>query len=432
MLALFPRAPALSPELSRLVAAAVNPRHGLITELYEEYPQGRNNGICMVHAMLASPAYFRANAPSGARVPDNGIGASFDREGAYWAAIGEACERYSASLYWPDTMRHASGALLGDSAIDLKPLIRVGRPEICAYDHHVGRQWVRGRDLLAGRPVYVPAAMTYLGYETETPTEIICQNDSTGLACGTDLNDACLRGLCELIERDAFAANWLLQRRAPRLTFSADDLARLSPPVREALNSSSRRLTAFYLAQSFGVHVVMTVIEADGIGVIAASASASLVRAVEKAVAEALHGWAGACKARPQGVVRALEDIRSPSDHIRFYLSPERFALIADLFRGDDRMAFADAFATERSEHSAAGIAAELATVGLRATVIDLTSADIADLGFKVARVVVPGFQPLVFGQWCMAAPDTRRIDAWRTYWRLPTGPLNPHPHPFP
>ncbi len=427
----FLQATSISRDLSAIVARTAHHGHGLITDLYEEVPIGDVGGLRLVHAKLASPLYFRGNAPKPGRMADSGIGAGFDREAAYWSAIGEAVERYAGTIYWRDALLSASALTLGEGAIDLKPLIRVARPGVAAFDAQASRYWMRGIDLASGASRLVPAAMACLAYEAETPAEAIVQDDSTGLACGQGFADAALRALCERLERDAFAATWLLERRAPRIIFSARDLEGLSAGCQRVLTHRNFGMHVFYLAESFGVHVVASVTRsASGVGVVAAAASPSLDRAIEKAAAEGMHAWISARKLAGQPVVETVACLNSPADHARYYLRPDRFAIVASLFGGEDTVAYSalrtGAIADmDRITHA-------LADAGLAATAVDLTTDDVAELGFRVVRVVVPGLQPLVFGPACVVAPDPRRLDQWRATWGLPQGPLNPHPHPFP
>ena len=67
--------------------------------------------------------------------------------------------------------------------------------------------------------------------------------------------------------------------------------------------------------------------------------------------------------------------------------------------------------------------AARLAHLGLDAIAIDVTSPDIAEVGFHVARVVAPGTQPLFFGSG-LHRLSPRALATSEN--------LNLHPHPFP
>ncbi len=424
--------PSLPADLTDLIGRVVHPRHGLITRLHED-PEGAQVGLRLVHANLASPLYFRKNAPQAGRAPDCGSGASFDGERAYRAAIGEALERYSASIFWPDQLTWAPEGALQIPPVDLSPLIRVARPEVHDYSPQIARHWVAGRDLADGERRMVPAALAFLAYEPDDRREIIAQSDSTGLACGTSFDDACLRALCELIERDTFASTWLLQRRPPRIAFSPDERARMPQAVRRAIDHPLFQMAFFHLGRPFDVHVIASLTwSADGIGVVAASASPSVAHAVEKAAAEGLHAWFSAGRQVGQAMVASPAAFRSPADHARYYLSPDRFQVVSRIFGEAGSIDYGDLREMADAPTSAADLARRLQARGFQATGLDLTSPDVEDLGFRVVRAVVPGLQPLVFGPACVEVRDRRRLDQWRATWQLPDAPFNPHPHPFP
>jgi ribosomal protein S12 methylthiotransferase accessory factor YcaO len=75
---------------------------------------------------------------------------------------------------------------------------------------------------------------------------------------------------------------------------------------------------------------------------------------------------------------------------------------------------------------------ARLKVMGLRALAVDVTSADVASLGFCVLRAFIPGLHPLLFGDG-LVSRDERRLRAIAAHWGLPGVPEpNLDPHPFP
>ncbi len=419
------------PALCDMLERVGDPRVGLLTEITEEPPSREALGICLAHTLLSPPTYFRANRPAVRKTVDMGAGAGFDRTTACWSAIGEAVERYAASLYWREDIVTATADELGDEAHDMARLIRSGRPDIHAFDPRLERGWTRAIDMVSGRAVFVPAAITYLGYDRTADHEAIGQNDSTGLACAASMEDASVRALCEVVERDAFISNWLLTRRPPRIV-PGDHIAALAAPVRAALTNARLSVRVFHLAQAFGVHAVMCVVSGrPGFGVIGACASPSIVRAIEKAVIEGLQGWAAVpmlCD-RP---AKAVEDLTTPADHLRYYLDADRFKSVADWCAGSTVVDLAELLAVKARPADSHAIATAMAREGIRPALVDLTTSDVRDLGLVVVRAVVPGLQPLVFGPHCGAVPDQRRLDHWRRVWGLSGRTTNPHPHPFP
>jgi len=420
----------LSQELVDIVDRSLNPRHGLINSLTEEPLSA--DGLHLVHATVTPPTYFRNNAPNKLQTTDAGTGAAFSREGACWAAIGEALERYAASIYWPDQLTVASAIDLGARAIGLDQLIRSGKPLVRIFNANTPRAWVKGKEVVSGREVLVPASMTYLGYAKTDDDEIISQNDSTGLACGQNLGSATLSALCELVERDLFASTWLLSRRPPRLSV-ADALDRLDVPVQLALRGTRPRLELFYLGCEYNVHVVLCVAMSErGHGVVAAAASPYILKAVEKATCEGLYAWRSGSKYADRKTFAGPEEISAPSDHLLYYIEPNRFAQVRSLFQTDECLSLVEVLVREPGHVTATDVAAQMAQDGIMAAMVDLTTRDVAQFDVKVVRVVAPGLQPLIFGPSCVLAPDQRRLNHWREVWGIRSLDLNPLPHPFP
>lgn len=429
-----PAAEPFSPDLLRVIGRAVNPRHGLVTGLFEQPHTSPDDQLNVIHAVVAQPTYFRANAFSTVQTIDTGSGAGFSREAACWGAIGEAIERYAASIYWPDQIVISTATQLGKGALNLLPVIGIRHDHATNFDTHAKRGWLKGVRLTDRGDIFVPAAMCILGYEsTVGPQEILGQNDSTGLACGRDFEDASLRALCEVIERDVFASNWLLDRAPPRITFSDEDSIDFEPGVRRALLSERLTVKVYHLSTIYGVHVVLGYAEhrQSKIGVVGAAASPDLQRAIEKAVAEVLHGWSAARFLLDTPPIASMAELRNCTDHVRYYLDPERFGVVRRLTRNPETVSYRS-IAKGDTNISATNIAEALAADGFIAIAADLTTPDVADLGLTVVKVLVPGLQPLVFGKYCVDVPDDRRLEQWRKIWGVDTAPVNPHPHPFP
>src|SRR5262249_33636160 len=67
--------------------------------------------------------------------------------------------------------------------------------------------WVKGRTLLSREPAWLPAELVYLS-DTACAEGPIGYATSSGAACGETSTATIERGLCELLERDAFMIIW--------------------------------------------------------------------------------------------------------------------------------------------------------------------------------------------------------------------------------
>src|SRR5215510_1265086 len=145
-----------------------------------------------------------------------GWGKGLTVSGAVLSAVGEAIERYAASLpdadriVWerPDDLDEEfldprTFALYSDAQYDA-----AGFP-YARFDPGVRHPWVLGKWLGSGAPVWLPAVFAFLSL-TLQPEHLICQGSSNGLAASTDPDDAARRATLELVERDALMAAWLV------------------------------------------------------------------------------------------------------------------------------------------------------------------------------------------------------------------------------
>lgn len=85
-------------------------------------------------------------------------------------------------------------------------------PERLADDAVIG--WTDGWSLTNDRPVALPAAHCWYGHPSLARAPV-CGADSNGCAAGDSLEDAVLRGFCELAERDSVALWWYHRSLVP-------------------------------------------------------------------------------------------------------------------------------------------------------------------------------------------------------------------------
>ena len=87
--------------------------------------------------------------------------------------------------------------------------------------------WVEGGELPGGAPAFLPAELVYLGAASPPGATSVGYATSSGLACGETPAQALVRGLFELLERDAFMILW-----SGRLSLPLLELGPESEPFR--------------------------------------------------------------------------------------------------------------------------------------------------------------------------------------------------------
>jgi ribosomal protein S12 methylthiotransferase accessory factor len=387
-------------------ASLVSPRTGIIRELRDYQPPATAPLPPYLSQAVLSNFDFRRASPS----ERSAAGKGWTREEAQRGAIGEALERYCASVY------DSSGLQFGPATHDT-PCIEPSEFVLYAERQYAAqgfpfRHYATGRGLhwcralrLDGTPVRVPASETYLPFPAYALGENFSLLTTTGLSAGETLDDAILHGLYECIERDAFVLHWM-NRLAPAEVV-LDGL-----PVCEYVRAIFRRsgidLRVFLLGTDIPVPVAMA-FTVDRSGRIPAAAVGlgchlSGSRAVERAVLEVCQVYASESGRGQAGLLtdpsRGYEQVRTLEDHGGFFSIPERLHEFDHLFSCPRRIAASALPETASGDSSVdlARVGAAVEAVGARVAFVDLTTADLKDFPVRVVRALAAGLQPMHFG----------------------------------
>jgi ribosomal protein S12 methylthiotransferase accessory factor len=344
---------------------------------------------------------------------DNG-GASMSRLVAIAKALGEAVERYCSALYRRDELRLARYADLEEPAVDPEALV-VYRPEQFGQPGFPWRplhrespvRWTGGTSLATGEPILLPASLVWLPfhYPTAERSTPFCQPISTGLACGCSFEEAALSGLCEVIERDAFTITWQAGLGRPQLR--VETLSDRNYDLVERFERTGSTVTLLNITTDVGVPTMLAVLQSEADHcpalVVAASADLDPEEAVRKSLEELAHTrrYSQQVKTRlPRLPREGLRDVVDQMDHLNFWCDHANAALSEFLLRSGARTDFDDiqSLATGDADGDLAVLIDKVRAIGHRVVLCDLTTPDVAGLGFAVVRALVPGFHPLFMG----------------------------------
>jgi len=406
--------------------------------------------------IAASPvAVFGSLALIGGRSADGRFmlprvcgGSGFTRESAQVRAYAEAMERYCAAVYDAsdlrlDVYRHLRDDAVAPGAFALYGPEQYDAPafEYRPFLEDTPVNWAQGYSLTQQKPVFVPAAFVYLPYwptGTETPIGLF---PSTGLACGRSFLEAALRGLLEVIERDAIMLMWL--NRAAARQIDAKSLGD-TPAGKLAGSDENGKIHIFDITTDVRIPTRFALLTATYRGRSLVSCGAAThwdgQAANTKAVLEAL-----ALRLSVQKVIRTHpmkshgldpRAVREIDDHLNFYTNPDHLSALDFLLQ-------MEALPETRQDVSIPGrnMAGQLkaclellAERGLEAIVVDVTRPELAGSGLYAVRVIVPGMIPLTFGSGyvCAAGRRLQEVPVALGYRRPGEAlRLNPAPHPF-
>jgi ribosomal protein S12 methylthiotransferase accessory factor len=365
--------------------------------------------------------------------PELGAGKGTTLLKAMISAVGEAVERRSAGEFDPWALRRAPAAELTEDFIPPAELSLYAEHQYaepgfpCARpDPRVPLDWVRGRWLDTGEAVLVPALPVYMNYPV-APAAYFTEVTSSGLSAGPTLAAAYLGAALELIERDAFMISWLARRPGQRVRLD-DSVGAAAREAGRQLEERGVRVELYHLDVGLGIPTIVGAGYGDGVrwpGVtVSLSAHLSPRVAIEKALLELGHiapylRRLVLDEKRP--IPRTPEEVVTLDDHALYYVPAERAGAFAFLGAGG----VVDAAALPEPEEIAMpALVARVQEAGLRIAVVDVTSPDLAETPFRVARAVGPRFQQIHFGHGRAHLGNPRLLAL------APDG-INPDPHPL-
>jgi ribosomal protein S12 methylthiotransferase accessory factor len=339
----------------------------------------------------------------GGEPPASG-GAGWDEASAEAACIGEAIERWQS---WPlpcDQVTHASlrNWPLMEPAIapERWVLFHTEQYALPGFPYQPFTadsvcRWVCCRQAFSGLPVWVPEELVYLSLPPGRYAQL-CPLVSSGLACGQWGQPVLLRGLQEVIERDAVVgAAWgcyPLEEHEPVRIFTS-----LDPSLPARLLRPNLRYRFYRIDTPFSAHVTAVTLEGEeregycfSVG---AACRETRSASWEKALLETVQGrhYVRFLKSRRRSG-DGLDVPASFADHALYYsLYPERLSATV-LGRPGKRGSDADVDHFEDLSCLAERLGADRPVLFR-----NLTPPGIAmeRLGWYVLRVLVPGLQPL-------------------------------------
>ncbi|WP_435366134.1 YcaO-like family protein [Haloarchaeobius sp. DYHT-AS-18] len=370
-------------------------------------------------------------------------------------ALGEFIERYS--MYWPLADRvdatHAELCAAGECVVHLEFLRVWPDDELEAagfetFDADTTTEWVPGTTLSGGDEVLVPTDLVSFAHAHRDGASL--PESTSGNACGSSLAGALVRSLNEQVERDAVMRTWYECRTPTRLDISA----------LEELDAFRRRITP----AGYQLHVLelptptdcaavatMLVNNADRVPKfrLFAGAHRSLDGAIQDALSETAEGLLQTKYQLATGDIPDPDiDVDSVYDfdrNVQYYMRPENFTAVAHLQQGDVRTVSREELVSSgQSQSETPSASDESASLGEETTfddprrelertlaavrankdltpiAVDLTPADVRELGLYATAVYVPGLVDITPP--ALAPVDHPALDRIE----------NRDPHPFP
>ena len=429
----------IAPSLAR--AASLESSVGLVSRT-AELPQAPGEPAFSIwtgflgdlSAPLASQNTWNHRVESG---NIDGAGGAIDPDLARHIAIVESLERYSSCAWAAEDLIWDTPAGLGEAAVGPERWPACSPTEfadphcgLIPSDPRVPLRWVRGWSLTRGCEVFVPAILVYLKFPVRSPSERFINMVSTGTAAHSDLHEAVLGGLLEVIERDAIAMTWLQRLRLPEVTVDPDALG---PEVAEYYRAGTSTELTVHLRDAttdYGVPTLYAVqtseVDTELAQVVAATCDLDPQRALAKIYRElaslriALRSHARSPRAQEVtgqdmtvvggALADAAPDMRGVFD---FLLEGPRPVHRLDDMGLPELRKTAGSGASDGADPLGKVVSA-LERAGSEAIVVDITTDEARQVGMHVVKALVPEAVPLSFSHHARYLATPRLYEAPR------------------
>ncbi len=368
------------------------------------------------------------------------------------AGGGEAAERYALALVPPDREFGDARSLVarGMSAPDPAAWALFDASQhpslpFAPFTDRTPIAWVPAHDLTADRVAHVPCCLVYMPYAPTLPGErLVGYATSTGAAAGSTPADAALRGLMEVVERDAFVIVWRNRLPCPRI--EVDDGAPFAAEYRERFARPGLRYSLFLTTLDLPFCSVFGVLE-DASGprprlTVGGACHLDPAQAVRKTCLELVQGmkWLEHMGDAGFPLVDGFSNVRQFEDRIRLYgfndLRPAFDFLSTSAETVPLSTLSAAGSAPRRAEDALRAACDVLRAHDLQVLARDVTPPDVRSCGLSVVKVLVPQAQAME-GDVAMELLGGRRwrdvpVRAGRRPAPIALDARNPFPHPYP
>lgn len=268
------------------------------------------------------------------------------------------------------------------------------------FSPHYKIPWVQGWDLFSGRPVLVPADFVYYPPFRQDPLVL---ESSNGAAAHTDLVQAILNGLFEVIERDAFLIMWL--NRLPMPILDIKDLPFGFNESLKLINEFGMEVKLVDLTNDSNIPVVgavcynRTADKYPGL-VVGTGAHIEPEIAIKKALFEMEFGLINALEDPEKRKIIPPDKISASYEHPFVYLNPKMRKHWDFMISSQQKSVF-PRLVRKLSKNNYLGLLMQIVrllhSMNHRPIYVDITPPDISSLGLCSVKVFVTGFQPLYF-----------------------------------
>ena len=359
-------------------------------------------------------------------------GVSFvSRESALLKCLGEAFERCSQELYREENIKFTKANAWPQEKFPLtlfSPILK--KDSILGY--------IEGFNISRKNRVILPAGLVYLNYEKkESEVNFNYPVVSTGAAGGFRYESAVLRGIYEVVERDAFMCGYLNSISFPMVDLEVLKDKGLST-VLESIKRYNLELFTFEATNDLSIPCFVSIlIDRTGLGPavsVGAKASLNCLEAIKGSIGETfiLRNMIRAAMLSDNSKKRKIgSKLLSELNKRGLYWCPVsgigRLNFL--LNQKPQKKKFREFHRTEKETLDY--VVKILKNRGFDVYCADISSDLLKKVNYTVCKILIPGLQPLYLCESQKKFVDKKRLKQVADYFGVKDHKMNQIPHPF-
>lgn len=399
--------------------------------------------------------FLYKNSDSGGPPSSGGgtSGSSFtDRSEALMKCLGEAMERTCGGFYkkkdltigsFDELIKRGLNAVDPEtfSTLSEKQFLKNPRVSGRRPTRQVGMNWAWGKSLLTGKKILVPAQTVYVPYQYYEGEAFIRSNITTGAAVYTEKNEAIYRGLCEVIERDAFIISYLNKLPLPEVDLENSFGGELNP-ILKSIKRYNLEAHVLEITTDIPIPTFMTlIIDRTGFGpalTVGNKSDLDVKKAVSGSLVEALktRPWVYRIMREKKPVSADMNDNITTLEHRALLWAPLDMIKKIEFFVGGKKKIINEGEIITDSGKKLEKALAYFKNNNMEVVAVDTTIPEVKKYGFISFTVISPWLHHMHLQEKykCLAGKRLYEVPVKLGYFDEPKTEegLNPIPHPFP
>jgi len=397
---------------------------------------------------------WRSRGIDGHSKMESGWSTSLDIKRSKVKALGELIERFS-SIYRGE---EACSTLVFDSYDNLvsKGLVCMDFSDVIHFEDQSYEDfdilskystcrpvsWIKAKNLIYESDIWLPAQKVFLSYpySSKEKEHLHIWGLSTGLACGSNYEQAALSAILEVIERDSFMLTWRLQLPSTRIEVDVITNSNLKRLYRHILKHmvGSDEMFIYDISRTDGVYSILTFIRnnlQNGYGLIVSAAShVNIEIALLKSLEELCQSQAYAYHKLVSDEGKAIQhleeaDLTSLDNHFFYYSASRNNKNIDFIFKDENKVYLSELSNYSCDSRSDLEYVVELFHKSNQDIYIaDVTKPEIIGIGLKVLKAVIPGYLDIDANHHFLQTKN----DRLKSFQKKHGSTINRNPHPFP